>query len=838
MAEQGGLGEFPLLALGAAQQVDPIDRGGRGGGGVFPSKETQIRRLEPQFAELKQVLDARNAVISTAPGAALPEQVLVFETIGAVADFLTAVRASPDLDWLVEHEDRVEPDEHFHQKDDETHLLSGCFYMVAFNLRALEQLLSVWTTYKNTARLPRGQGAWGTLFRCLREVRRWSPEDRLREAGLLQQLFDTDLTRRVIPVEIELWARSTIQRAAAEGRIRELVEQAHGAVLSAASVPEIGYHALLAELPREYLGQLLQSKDVDLIQADEVYLLRPVTQCVARLEYDTGTAAHNEEHSDAAGEPVCALLDGLPMENHPQLRGRLIVDDPDNWAPRYSVADRKHGTAMASLIINGDLADGSEQLDRPLYVRPILRPRGGDECAPSNRLWVDLIHQAIRRIVAHNGLEPPVAPSVRIINISLGDPGRPFHFAPSPLARLLDWLASTHGLLFIVSAGNHEGAVPASCRTDQGAIRHLFEDARQRRLLSPAESINAITVGALNTNSAAAPSASEHRSIPEGHQLPALYSALGRGMRRAVKPDVLAPGGRQVFRPRIHHPDSDWEPVPSAGAGQVVAAPSPAGTSQTARISGTSNAAALTSRAAVELLAVAEELRRLHPALLSEVPAALLTKALIMHTAAWPAGGFEFVRAAVDGLIDPSRAKDVLAGVLGYGVIDPLRAARCGSERATAVAGGRLVADAGAIHRFPIPPSLHLHRGWRRVTATLAWFSPIAPHDRRYRRVRFRLDLPQKDRSPLLLNSCQVHADATVRGTVQHVVLEQDEQVINLLDETALEITVSCFEDAGELTEPVAYALVVSLEVAPGTALPIYTEVAQRVAVPVQTRVR
>jgi hypothetical protein len=30
--------------------------------------------------------------------------------------------------------------------------------------------------------------------------------------------------------------------------------------------------------------------------------------------------------------PVVAVLDGMPMENHPLLDGRLIVDDPEGWA--------------------------------------------------------------------------------------------------------------------------------------------------------------------------------------------------------------------------------------------------------------------------------------------------------------------------------------------------------------------------------------------------------------------------------------------------------------------------------------------------------------------------
>jgi len=829
------------LALGAAQQVPPIDREGGGGGGIaFPSKGRSIERLEPQFAELKRVLDARNAVLASAPGAASPEQVLVLETIGPPADFLAAVRENPDLDWLVEHEEQVPPDDDFFKKKDEkdkTKLLSGCFYMVAFNLRALEQLLSIWNTYTKADRLPAGYGAWGKLFRCLRAVRRWGPEDRLREAGLLQQVFDNDLTRLIIPVEIELWSRNASRSTAAESHIRDLIEQAQGSVLDAASVPEIGYHALLAELPREYLGRLLDSRDVDLVLADEIYLLRPTAQCVPGLANDGTPFDGDESRQAAVGDPVCALLDGLPMENHPLLQGRIVVDDPDNWTPRYPVADRRHGTAMASLIVHGDLARGEPPIAAPIYVRPILRARGDHEHAPRNRLWLDLIHQAVRRMVASDGPQPPVAPTVRIINLSLGDSGRPFHFAPSPLARLLDWLSYKHELLFVVSAGNHDRVLPPSCQTDEGAIRHQFESARHNRLLSPAESVNALTVGALNADATDRSVSPHQRAIPHGDRLPAVYSALGRGIRRAVKPDVLAPGGRRVFRPQIQDPNSDWEPVPNAAVGHRVAAPSPAGNSQVARLSGTSNAAALTSRAAIQLLSVAERLRQTHPDLLEQVPAALLTKALLVHTASWPRGAFDFVRGAVDGLVEPNWARDTLAGLLGYGVIDADRGAQCRPERATAVAGGRLVAHAGAIHRFPIPPSIHLHRGWRRVTATLAWLSPIAPHDRRYRSARLRLDLPKEGRSPLLLESSQVHAEATVRGTVQHFVLEQDDQVINLLDEKALDFTVSCFEDAGEITEAVPYALAVSLEVAPGIALPIYTEVAARVAVPVQVRV-
>jgi hypothetical protein len=46
------------------------------------------------------------------------------------------------------------------------------------------------------------------------------------------------------------------------------------------------------------------------------------------------------------------------------LAGRLIVDDPDGLDEVYPVARREHGTAMASLIIHGDLNHFQSGLNR------------------------------------------------------------------------------------------------------------------------------------------------------------------------------------------------------------------------------------------------------------------------------------------------------------------------------------------------------------------------------------------------------------------------------------------------------------------------------------------
>ena len=97
------------------------------------------------------------------------------------------------------------------------------------------------------------------------------------------------------------------------------------------------------------------------------------------------------------------LLDGMPLEHHDLLEGRLRIDDEDDFARRYQPGQQQHGTAMASLITHGDLGAAGEPIARPVDVRPILMPYEGlnktvYEKTPDDRLLVDVIHRAVRRI--------------------------------------------------------------------------------------------------------------------------------------------------------------------------------------------------------------------------------------------------------------------------------------------------------------------------------------------------------------------------------------------------------------------------------------------------------
>ena len=223
---------------------------------------------------------------------------------------------------------------------------------------------------------------------------------------------------------------------------------------------------------------------------------------------------------------------------------------------------------MASLICHGELDDGEPPITRRLYTRPILRPvaeglgQAWREKIPEDELAVDVIHRAVRRLFDGDGDEPAVAPGVRVINLSVCDDRRPFVREMSPLARLLDWLAFKYRVLFVVSAGNHGHAIELDVPRDgleqltqeereAAVFSALAADTRNRSLLSPSETLNGLTVGAVHSDSSEIPDGYRLINPFDGTGFPSVVSAHGPGHRRSVKPDLLLPGGRQSLAERL-----------------------------------------------------------------------------------------------------------------------------------------------------------------------------------------------------------------------------------------------------------------------------------------------
>ena len=250
--------------------------------------------------------------------------------------------------------------------------------------------------------------------------------------------------------------------------VNNLINQNGGNLLGQCIIEEIAYHALLAELPRNRITEIINNPITELVKCDNIMFFRPAGQMSSGEVPEVGDMENMEfappPPPAPEGDPVVAVLDGLPLVNHNALSGRVYIDDPDDYANDYSAAERVHGTAMASLVVNGDLLNPIPST-KPVYLRPIMKPNVKDfnfprsECIPDNVMPVDLIHRAVRRMFEGEGDQPPASPHVKIINLSIGDPSRHFIREMSPLARLLDLLSFEYQVLFIVSAGNHANPI-------------------------------------------------------------------------------------------------------------------------------------------------------------------------------------------------------------------------------------------------------------------------------------------------------------------------------------------------------------------------------------------
>ena len=854
-----------------------------------PSVDRQIARLESQIADLERAFELERARFQSTAIGTSPEQVLVLEIAGSISDFARAV-SQTGIHWLAEWDiDDIEADDDFYNVTRGGNVSDSAvarrIYLIMMSQLYVNTLTNLWNRWKKDpsgALLSQGFKRWRDVFGQLRAVRLWDVEDRIHETGLAEVWRENLLfADEPLKFEVEFWFHD--QRRKRQEVVQQfvaLLDREGGRLVgSDVVVQEIGYHGALAEVPPSVAEKFVD--DVQSVLAfhfPEIMLIKPTGQFTAPLSGEDTTTIQ-EIHGVLERRkypPTVAILDGLPIENHHAYADRLVVDDPDGWSASYPVDQRQHGTAMASLVVRGDLGKPGEILPELVYCRPILRPDGlgdtGLETLPEDVLQVDLIHSAVRRLFEDGTHGAPIAPSVRIINLSLGDRRQMFTHRMSPLARLLDWLSWKYEILFIVSAGNHHMALEveataARIRALDGAQRDrlilqaIHQDGRHRRLLAPAEAMNAVTVGALHADESqiVTPGSDSVLDPISTPALPSPYSGIGHGYRGSVKPDVLAPGGRQLYRESLT-PSSDnqhtvLEPISNSlrPPGIRVAAPG-AESGDLASVKytrGTSNATALTTRAAAILHNRLDTLLRSVGAdQLTPGEMAAAVKALLVHSASW-ADGSDPVQDMLKS-VGVTRIRSNSPRLLGYGQIRPELLEASNDYRVTVFGFGSIEVDSIHDYELPLPPSLSSQAVERQLTVTLAWLSPINPFAHRYRRAVVSL-LPtynSRDEGGNIqagsitddfgLERKEVSSDNTVRGTVQHEVFA-GKKAAPFMAGDSIALGIQCREDAGEghlEGEEVPYTIVCTIEVPESSNIKIYQEIQSLVRTPIRDRVR
>ena len=858
------MAEFPLLPIPAP---DPVERPrGRGGGDVprVPSTVRQGERLGPVFQRLQEYSrSGRLDELSKDPAAIAPERALVFEVAGAVDKFEEAIRRVAGMDWLGDEELEFDADADFavidkrkgrEGQDRQDRAVGGRLYLTMPDVAALEQLLSLWGRYQREEPAPSRFGPWFDVFRQLRSLRPWGPVDRIPDDTVEYLRGELDrLPNSVVRLEVELWSyRGPNRQGRAVATFENALREAGGQVVTRTSIPEIAYEAALVDAPARAARQIMGREDSRLVFCDDVMFIRPQTAVsLPRETEDSDAGGPAAEPLPGDSPPIAALFDGVPVQGHALLQGRLVLDDPDDLDELSVVQERRHGTAMASLIVHGDRQLAEPPLQRRIYLRPVLYAPGGelDERPMPDLLMVDAIYRAVLRMKEGDQEGEPTAPDVFIVNLSLGDRRRPFSGSISPWARLLDYLADRFGILFLVSAGNvqdplvlsqfngltdFEDAPPA--QREKAILKALAAHRAERTLLSPAEALNAVTVGAWHEDGGSGGYRSSLVFAPYQESGPNVSSALGLGHRKTIKPDVFAPGGRKQVRAAASN--QQGFAIEPAGAtrfyGIKSAVPDSQGrANQEGFISGTSAATALATRAAHRLFDALVEGDSATLADVDPMYFGVITKALLVHTARWGAGAEEL--ADIFGPSDPHRhveRGDNVARILGFGRPIFEEAMDCSPSRATLVGCGGVMPDRRAKrYRIPLPPSLENVTEPRSVTLTLAWFSPVNARNRTYRRAKLEIRPDDfEDKVGVRRDGRQPPHASVPRGSLFHVHYT-GERAVQFVDEGHLRFLVFCREQGGALDQSIRYGLAVTIRA--GEHVPVYHEVRQALAVQV-----
>lgn len=226
----------------------------------------------------------------------------------------------------------------------------------------------------------------------------------------------------------------------------------------------------------------------------------------------------NEQNEES--EIRIGIIDGGISDDNVFLRSHIVArEEYVNEAYR----DPRHATFIASTIFYGNkLNNLSSEISKFKLIDIIAMPNGDVKYGPTDTLNEEELYEIIEEVMQK------YASSVKIWNLSLGIPGKVCNGSMSDLGVFLDYIQDKYAVQIFVSSGNLTN-LPLREWPPQAGI------GERDRLISPADSVRAITVGSLALYES-------NNSIVKSNQ-PSPFSLRGPGANYIIKPDVVDYGG-------------------------------------------------------------------------------------------------------------------------------------------------------------------------------------------------------------------------------------------------------------------------------------------------------
>jgi len=339
------MAERPIILFGQSNKAEKSKRGGGSPHFQRPSHSRQAERLIPQM----QALQSATATLKQLSMGIEAEKTLVFDVVGNADSFYTAVtHLGDDTEWIFDRPEEFESSDDFFvvkedkktkekTRDEKKDTVGGKVYCVLSNARAMDEILSLWSSYSKDANtsFPIGKAGLRDVFDNLSNISFWGYKERIEETGILDVWREELLNENVdnVKCEFELFFRNEpLKRQEREQQLNSDIKALGGTIISSSIIPEIAYHAVLAAVPRNIAESIINgNRSISIVVAEQIMFFRPVGQAVVIPKENSFEESFQIPSAKGVfEEPIIALFDGLPQENHPYLQGRLTIDDPDN----------------------------------------------------------------------------------------------------------------------------------------------------------------------------------------------------------------------------------------------------------------------------------------------------------------------------------------------------------------------------------------------------------------------------------------------------------------------------------------------------------------------------
>lgn len=224
------------------------------------------------------------------------------------------------------------------------------------------------------------------------------------------------------------------------------------------------------------------------------------------------------EHLDS--EISVGIIDGGISDDNAYLSPYVIARE-EYISKTYQ--NHSHGTFIASTIQYGNALNGitTSLNTRFRFVDVIAIPNGDVKFGPVDSIGEEELMEIIEEVMQRH------AENTKIWNLSLGIEDKVCTGAMSDLGVFLDYIQDKYGVQMFVASGNIVS--PLRKWPPQAAMKE------QDRIVSPADSVRAITVGSVALYDS-------DDSIVKTNE-PSPFSRRGPGANYIVKPDVVDYGG-------------------------------------------------------------------------------------------------------------------------------------------------------------------------------------------------------------------------------------------------------------------------------------------------------